>query len=117
MNGEDNMPTYQEDILTLNEKKHSKLGIASFITAVMTVVIMVYKVMSVTVRFLEVDIPDAQIIGIVLTLFLCLAINVVGTIMGLISLFMHNRKKTFGAIGFVANLVILVGCIIFIAIS
>jgi hypothetical protein len=93
--------------------KHSRLGIASFVTAMGTVVLDVLLFGLVFIWGLIA--PDAVHRGSVVIctftggIMSGLAANVVGIVLGIIGLCRKNRKKLFAVLGLIFNLIIVVG--------
>lgn len=124
----------------LSKLKHSGVGIASFIIAILAIVssilslVLIISGVAGAITNSGIDLntlsdPEAVnnlllgdelsagmtslIIGSLL-IFFSIGIAFVGTILGLISVFQKNRKKVFGILGLIFNALIFVGFIFFL---
>jgi uncharacterized membrane protein len=118
-------PIPEEQITT--PTKHSGLGIASFILASIGFVLVIIAAVLVTGSITEItqtfteeelingtidpsQVPPALIAGVVLFFFV-IFLNLIGGILGIIGIFIKNRKKLFAILGTIFNLI---GFVIFI---
>lgn len=131
------MPQYNQPPHTPAAMKHSGVGIASFVIAIVSIISAILSIVlvftgvlnMVTDNNLDIDTfadPDAvnnmllsgelgsgmsSLIFGSLLLFFSLGISFVGGILGLIAAFQKNRKKVFGILGLIFNGLVCVGFI------
>lgn len=104
--------------------KHSGPGIASFVISILSLlgygIFAAYSI-NVIAQFgrnqlalTEANILQSGIIVVTLIFLGCIALNLIGTVVGVIGLALKNRKKTFAIIGTILNGLMLVLFIILI---
>src|SRR4026209_2909579 len=95
--------------------KHSKLGITSCVIAVATFLMMALLIGA--SYFISNATADHQQIGAVWivtdvsTLFLPIPVHFIGLILGVVALFLQNRRKLFPIIGALLNLILGIGSV------
>jgi len=114
-------PINEHDQDPYHNRKQSGLGIASFIIGLLCIIGIIALSMTTVVSLTDAIQPDGTlpdteelasssevIIAGILMLFTIL-ISLVGLVLGIVSLFMKNRRKVFGIIGVVLNGLLVVG--------
>ncbi|MCR2804370.1 hypothetical protein [Paenibacillus soyae] len=116
--------------------KHSGLGIASFVLALVAVLTIVIGIimsvaavasspdfMNATEDEIATDILEggggefATLMGAGLLMLLSIGISIVGLILGIIAVVLKNRKKVFGIIGLILNALMVLGVVMLFAIG
>lgn len=112
--------------------KHSGLGISSFILALVSMLgLVIAFIVSVAAaaQFINVDPVDIQssimeggeelssFIGAGLLMLLAICISFIGLLLGIIGIFIKNRKKVFSIIGTALNGLIVIGTVLMMAIG
>ncbi len=106
---------YQQHRQFAPPQKHSGLGIASFILAMvvgigMFILIVIAGVMeSRTPGGIDENAPEAVVLGLLLIGGMLLAL--VGGVLGLVGLFVGDNKRVFAALGLAFNVLILLGVV------
>ena len=113
-------------LIPAETKKQSKIGIASFVIGIVALLIMCISLVlaiiyaipiasqttSITSSQIELSSPIVKTLGILMLISPLLSL--VGAVLGIVALVQKNHRKTFGVIGLVLNLlIILVFCIMF----
>ncbi|MFS0727254.1 hypothetical protein [Paenibacillus sp. 1P07SE] len=101
-------------------RKQSGLGIASFVIGLLAIIAIIVLSMTTVLSLADTIQPDgtipeeviasnseAMLAGILL--FFSILVSLVGLVLGIVSLFMKNRRKVFGIIGVVLNGLIVFG--------
>ncbi|NDI35896.1 hypothetical protein [Chengkuizengella sediminis] len=111
--------------------KHSGLGIASFIigtiSIVLAIVMFILLSMSVSNIIISAEPTEEEILELVssqplfitsiLVLLIVLFIQIIGAIIGVISLFIKNRKKLFPILGTILNLLPILAIVVLLLLS
>ena len=90
------------------EKKHSGLGISSFIIGIATAILIFAEIViagmmeASTVGGIDEESPQAVILG--LALFATMGMCLVGAGLGIAALFQKNRKKVFAILGIIFSI-------------
>jgi len=101
---------------TLVERKHSKIGVASFIIAIVAILGMIATIVATTTMAASIaggspasapgELPAANVGGFLAMaglMFLCLVAALVGAVLGLVGLFQQHRLKLFSVLGIAFN--------------
>lgn len=113
--------------------KHSGLGIASFVLAIISIlafllsIIMIFAAASNVAHLSPTEIESelmagggeefAAVLGGGLLIMLAIGISIIGLILGIIGLVIKNRKKIFGILGVVLNGLIVLGIVFLMVIG
>lgn len=116
-------------------KKQSGIGIASFVIALLSVVLLIVAIVSgsafgdqiansdlsiadpsdsaafqASIEALGEDVLVSMMLAII-SIFGAVGLSLVGLILGIVSAFSKNRRKVFGVIGIVLNVVVIIGAL------
>lgn len=115
-------PAVYEESLDKYDKRHSALGIASFVIAILTVIGYLISFGTVGLRAASIlnDNNNAtgsaeSIMLLGLSVLILVAVNIVGGVIGILGLTRRHTRKIFAAIGTIVNGVILLLFMLLIA--
>ncbi|RIX52413.1 hypothetical protein D3P08_13125 [Paenibacillus nanensis] len=113
--------------------KHSGLGIASFVLAIVSILALIIGIiMSVAAaaNYMNVSPSDieseilagsgeefAAFVGAGLLMMLSIGLSIIGLVLGIIGLVIKNRKKIFGIIGVILNALLILGLVLLMALG
>jgi hypothetical protein len=117
-------PFIPAPITPSDTKKHSRIGIASFVIGIVSMLIFCLAILlafgyGITIASLNPSIQSLQssptILVLGLVLFLSPILGLVGVVLGFVAVFQKNNKKLFAVLGLVFNfLIILVFCVLLV---
>ena len=100
------------------EKKHSGVGIVSFVISILNgLLLLVLVILSATMVSKGVTENDSEMQILGLVLIGSIGISFVGAVLGFINFFQSTRKKVFGVIGFVVNAIAFAGVLLLMIIG
>jgi hypothetical protein len=98
---------YPQAHLPVANKPHSGSGIASFVLACVSFVVLILMIGGVIANVDDTGISDAVIQTLDLMLFLSIGLMLIGVSTGIIGIVQSNRKKIFGTLGLIFNVLML----------
>ncbi|NBI28210.1 hypothetical protein [Chengkuizengella marina] len=128
MNSENNQLTNDSTEVKI---KHSGLGIASFIIGILCIILAVVMIILLSVSVNDIYISDEPteeeilelvssqplFITSILVILILLFIQIIGAIIGIVSLFIKNRKKLFPILGTILNLLPILATVVLLLLS
>lgn len=99
------------------QKKQSGLGIASFVMSLVSIISYIITIFVAGALQLEGDISDSGLAIVGLFVILIGLMNITALILGIVALFMKNRKKSLAVAGIIINVIAIIGIILLMIIG